>query len=556
MSSKAAVAASSAPLVCTESPVPGVNITLASLLVEAIKARRKYISKSSSSSLPKDDEKESLMKNIENKAIDTTTAFLNELRNQAESSSSAAASASRRNKANAPTNCLKFLLEIISNNSNSFHLRRAALALIREILQRSSVARAYLASGETLLDFVSTVEVLSGEECDGRGANETMLSPAALFQQEAIELIHQLALQYGQLYPKFTVASRLLGDMSAHLQLHMNSQSIGTTTGEGRRSSNQRQNIHLIRKKRDEALERGLKACQILERMIERADYCFKVLLPRWGGFNTDDERNEDKKSNALSASENSISDDASVDLEDDDSIEWEEGDAGLLSDDEAMGEDRESGNNDLDTSSHVGAVAQTLAVMERSGTLLDGKLSVEVGNQAQTSSAQTDFEPEGTHEDATKADARLELEAIVKKLSSKRMQRLNQWIHALTYADGMMERAVVDPASSAASGNAGVVGPVSLVLLSEDKRTLRGPLLQQMMKMKGELEGVLRSAEVLGVHSENGEARECEDAATPRNNAKRKRPWLSGTFTQGHQTAKKQKQIKNAKVRVIYRRK
>jgi hypothetical protein len=546
MSSKAA---STAPLVPIESPVPGVNITLASVLVEAIKAHRKFISKSTSKDRTLTEQ--NLMENIKNKAMDATTAFLNELRSQAESSSSSS-SASRRNKANAPTNCLKFLLEIISNDSNSFHLRRAALALIWEILQRSSESRAYLAAGETLLDFVSIVEVLSCDD-DGIGVNDTILSPAALFQQEAIELIHQLALQYGQLYPKFTVASRLLGDMSAHLNI----QSIGTISGEGRRANNHRHNINLIRRKRDEALEHGQKACQSLEFMIERADYCFKVLLPRWGGFNTDD----DKKSNATSVSENPTPDDGSVDLEDDDSIEWEEGDAGMLSDDESEGKDLESGNNDLDTSSHVGAVAQTLAVMERSGTLLEGKLSVQVGKQAQTSSAKSDFDSEGTNEDATRADTRRELEAIIKKLSSKRKQRLNQWIHALTYADGMTERAVVDPASSAAAAE---VGPVSLVLLPQDKRTLRGPLLQQMMKLKGELEGVLRSAEVLGVHSENGDMCEREDAvqapaAPTRKNtgaAKRKRPWLSGTFTQGHQTAKRQKQTKNAKVRVIYRRK
>eukprot|EP00984_Skeletonema_dohrnii_P008490 scaffold3126_cov138-Skeletonema_dohrnii-CCMP3373.AAC.3 len=567
MSSKAA-AASTDPLVPTESPVPGVNMTLASLLVEVIKTKRKFISKSSQSSQPNDDEKESLLQNIENKATDATTAFLNELRNQAESS----ASRRDKNSANAPTNCLKFLLEIVSNDSNSFHLRRAALALIREILQRSSDARACVASGETLLDFVSIVERIqdTGEECDATilsssssRVNETILSPAALFHQEAIELIHQLALQYGQLYPKFTVASRLLGDMSIHLQLQ--SQNIGAITGEGGRNNNQRHNIQLIRKKRDEALERGQKACQSLERMVERADDCFKVLLPRWGGFNVDDEMNDDKKSSAKSTPDNPISDDASVDLDDDDSIEWEDGDTDLLSDDEEEGKVLAS-DHDHDTSSHVGAVAQTLAVMERSGTLLDGKLSVEVGKVAPNSSTPTELESEGSNEDATKA--RLELEAIIKKLSSKRIQRLRQWIHALTYADGMMERAVVDPTASAASGNVGTAGPVSVVLLSKDKRTLRGPLLQQMMKLKGEVEGVLKSAEVLGVRSESGEAREREDSvqaaatateATLSNNAgaaKRKRPWLTGVFTQGHQTTKKQKQTKNAKVRVIYRRK
>mmetsp|Transcript_4004 Transcript_4004/g.5871 ORF Transcript_4004/g.5871 Transcript_4004/m.5871 type:complete len:87 (+) Transcript_4004:2-262(+) len=86
-------------------------------------------------------------------------------------------------------------------------------------------------------------------------------------------------------------------------------------------------------------------------------------------------------------------------------------------------------------------------------------------------------------------------------------------------------------------------------------------------MKLKGELDGVLKSADVLGVHFESGEAREgvTTTAAAAANQpqlsnnagiAKRKRPWLTGTFTQGHQTMKKQKQTKNAKVRVIYRRK
>ena len=89
-----------------------------------------------------------------------------------------------------------------------------------------------------------------------------------------------------------------------------------------------------------------------------------------------------------------------------------------------------------------------------------------------------------------------------------------------------------------------------------------------QMMKLKGELDGVLKSADTLGVQSEIGETREGDgtmQAATAtatepqlRKNAgiaRRKRPWLIGTFTQGYQTTKKQKQTKNAKVRVIYRR-
>ena len=197
-------AAAAPPLVPVESPIPGVNLTLATLLVEAIKRRRKQLS-----SLTKHDQDDTSLQNIGNKATDATTAFLNELRNQTESS--------RRRKdnkssANAPINSTKFLLDILSNDTNSLHLRRSSLALIREILLRSSDARAYVANGDTLLQFVSIVESVEdvGDDCvsdGGGGINETRLSPAALFQQEAIEFMQQLSFRYGQLYPKYTVAS-------------------------------------------------------------------------------------------------------------------------------------------------------------------------------------------------------------------------------------------------------------------------------------------------------------------------------------------------------------
>ena len=84
------------------------------------------------------------------------------------------------------------------------------------------------------------------------------------------------------------------------------------------------------------------------------------------------------------------------------------------------------------------------------------------------------------------------------------------------------------------------------------------------MMKLKGDIDGVLKSAKILGVHfesneGERGDVQAPTTEATLSNNAgaaHRKRPWLTGTFIQGNQTIKKQKQTKNAKVRVIYRRK
>ena len=82
------------PLVLTESPISGVNIELATLLINAIKVRRKYLSKSSASSsdgvlVDNDAAKEAttrqqILQTLEGNAEDATTAFLNELRRQVE----------------------------------------------------------------------------------------------------------------------------------------------------------------------------------------------------------------------------------------------------------------------------------------------------------------------------------------------------------------------------------------------------------------------------------------------------------------------------------------
>jgi len=71
-----------------------------------------------------------------------------------------------------------------------------------------------------------------------------------------------------------------------------------------------------------------------------------------------------------------------------------------------------------------------------------------------------------------------------------------------------MEERAVIDPAMAGIPGNE---GPVSLVLLSEEKRFMRSQVLQQLIKVRGEVQGVLRSAATLGI-SPDGAANKNND--------------------------------------------
>mmetsp|Transcript_22533 Transcript_22533/g.48801 ORF Transcript_22533/g.48801 Transcript_22533/m.48801 type:complete len:580 (-) Transcript_22533:217-1956(-) len=534
----------------TESPVPGVHIELASLLVQAIKARRKFLSKSSSSSTQGDDaEKESLRQSmldtLQSTADDKTATFLNELRRKVElSSASGSKSFSRRNNSTSnaptPTHCLEFLLEILSNGSNSFHLRRSGLALARGVLERSSDARTFLASGQCLLDFVSVVEGVDNDHVEEDGNNgdtsntSPQMSPKSMFQLEALDLIHNLALKFGKFYTQFTVASRLLGDVSVNFSMN---NSIGTSNndntqnGEGRSRHSRRINMRILRKERDIALECGPKACHSLERMIERADDYFRVLVPRFGGFNAESliEHETSKyniassmpasESNGLDPIDTTANDVDHGEDDDDDSIDWEEGDIDLSDNDNHIentnptSTDFHDGITSDNPSSidHQAAVAHTLDIMGRSGALLDGELAVqiiggksmEVESSAIHSAVETPADLATTTGKAADLNAEARLQNIVKKVSTRRLPRLNQWIHALSHADGMEERAVVEPA---AVGVPGIEGPVSLVLLSEEKRALRGQLLQRMMKVRAEINGVLKSAAVLGIDLEEAE--------------------------------------------------
>jgi hypothetical protein len=63
-----------------------------------------------------------------------------------------------------------------------------------------------------------------------------------------------------------------------------------------------------------------------------------------------------------------------------------------------------------------------------------------------------------------------------------------------------MEERAVMDPATAVLPGTRQIVGPVSLVLLSQEKRAMRGKMLQRMMQIREDLVGVWRSSESLGI--------------------------------------------------------
>jgi hypothetical protein len=207
-------------------------------------------------------------------------------------------------------------------------------------------------------------------------------------------------------------------------------------------------------------------------------------------------------------------------DDDDDISVDWEDGD--VKSCDEVNNDDTNRGekvSNVHTVDNHQAAVSRTLDVITRSGALLDGQLAILLGRGASTSTrTESSTQPVGepcvdtlattTTEQTTDPNtvSHRRLHNLVRKISLRHLPRLNQWIHALSHADMMEERTVVDPVSAAMPGMGGgsrsSSGPVSLVLLSQEKRAMRGTMLQRMMRIREDLVGVLRSSDSLGIRS------------------------------------------------------
>ena len=436
------------------SPVPGLDIEAATLLVQAVKARRRYFSKQTASTsaaadvgdVTAEESRQSALVELKNTADDKSKELINELKRQVQTASNTRGER-RRVEAAAPVKCAEFLIATLSDDENSFRLRRAALAVLREILVRSSDSRAFLASGRHLLGFVSLVEGVSLQN-NGQDARQEQ----SVFQLEAVELVQEMASKFGRIYTQFTVAGRLLGDLSTV------SADVASQRG---------MNMSLLRRERDAAFEHGPKACKTIRKMINRADGYFRVLVPRFGGLA---KPGIETKCGGPTDGGLTLDNDELHDLSDD-SVDWEEGDLGL---------EEDEGDHEL-------AVDQTLDVLEYSGALLDGGIAIKIG--APTTS-ETDLDQRQLSE------TRQKLQVLVDKLS-KRQPRLKQWILALSRADGMEERTLRDPANSAS-------GPKSLILLSEQKRSSRSEVLQDLLSVRNEMDHIIEAAARLGINATN----------------------------------------------------
>ena len=509
--------------------IEGVPPSLTPVLLHAIKSRRKYLAKLGSSSSadaetgaaaeaadPTDvlarvaarsdqeqqrrqaiQDADSPLERLRLASKDATTAFLNGVKREAKSGGGGRSDngwsleksqgrAPARGGATAdsvPVACLSFLLGLFSTDDGSVKLptRRAALALASELLRRSAECREAFASAERLRQFIEVVSSLgsSGRDANHNGSstntnaeNEGEGTLRALVQQEAVQLLVGLSDLYGIYSPRLSVAARFLEEREGIVL-------SSTTRGSGLGDIASNNAMADLRRGRDMAMAKVDKAHGRVKRILDRADKCFEILVPRFGSSGggsssaTGKEATQDTSTNLANAwLDDNFDDGDDDDLEDDDDIDWEEGD-----------------DNDDDGSTapedHEKAVERTLAQMERSRGIEDGGIEISLGGGDSAGSS-------GGASDATISAAREMLGRCVKLLEEKHMPRLVFWSDCLHRADNMTIQ----------TGEMSGTVQSSLVAMSPSVRKKRSETLNMVLSLKSDCSKTISSAAKLGIGS------------------------------------------------------
>ena len=324
-----------------------------------------------------------------------------------------------------PLSCFRYLWNLGQDHSR-IPVRRASLYLCASLLQKSSDCRLYVATDDNLLKWVTCV--VDGQKL---GAAEQQVS---CWQSEARACLSHLSEKYGDLYPKFCVAFLFLEQRCTF--------SRDTSPSD---TNNNAITMPDLRRLRDIAMKYGDREIEKVEKLIKRAHACLDVLVPRMGA-------SPETAIASVPSTRSVIEED-----EEDDDIEWEDG-------------DEESNEEVID---HAEAVERTLAEMVSAGGLQGGNLEINlVGKE----------DEEDSHE-ATDEKTRKILQKAVNAMESRHMKRLSSWVDALIKADGL------------------VLNGGSLVVMPVDMARKRSQLLEQLLGVKRSLASILASASRLEIN-------------------------------------------------------
>ena len=405
--------------------------------------------------------------------------------------------------ASVPVASLAFLLGLFFANDGSVKLptRRAALALASDLLQRSAECREGFASPERLRQFIEVVSSVGSSP--GRDTNRSSAGAGSdeegdaalrmLVQQEAVQLLASLSDRFGSYYPRLTVAARYLEEREgiALWQSFSSSSSSSSANSGGSGLGDLVSNNAMVdlRRGRDMAMAKVDKAYGRIRKILDRADECFEILVPRIGGRGGAPVREAMQDAITLASKWRGDDGDESDEEDDDeDGIDWEEGD-----DDDDDDDDDGIYKAPKD---HEKAVERTLAQMERSRGIEDGAIEIRLGNNGDVDAESSGGGVDGASSVTTAATRKM-LGRCVQLLDEKHMPRLAFWLDCLHKADNMViQQAVQHAENTLATVHA------SLVAMPPLLRKKRSETLKVVSALKSDCVNAMTSACQLGIGS------------------------------------------------------
>lgn len=369
-------------------------------------------------------------------------------------------------------------------------VRRSALFLSGLLLLRSKDCRFHLDQETHLADWVSNIGVkIDGsssstsrdsahDSSEARKNSNRKIVQHAFLQKEAIALIsHLVDKGFGRMYAKLAVAAK-----SLRHQCTTNTSSLLETTTSTITTPPGMANW---RKLRDFALLHGPKEIQKVRKLLDRADECLEILVPRIEGVRRPSPSSTSGGNGQSVYGENG--DDGNIngdeDSSDGDDIDWEDGN-------EIEKNGAKPASNEQNV--HLSAVEITMAAMEKTGSTLfsGGLLEIDFDRRVDDEECgNNDGVVSGSDNLSSNVNkARGKLEKIVQKLSNRHLVRLSAWLDGLRNSDNLVVR----------------VESASLVSLSPGNNDLRLELISRLSVLRQDVSTVISSASRLNIDAHN----------------------------------------------------
>ena len=365
-------------------------------------------------------------------------------------------------------------------------VRRSALFLSGLLLLRSKDCRFHLDQESHLAEWVSNI----GVKIDNINYqnSDSKIIQLVLLQKEAISLINMIVDRgFGKMYSKLAVAAKSLRHRCATSLVESSDLPLSMMTSP---------DMANWRRLRDFSLLHGRKEIQKVRKLLDKADECLEILVPRMGGiklptFSSSAGANRDEgyleevnSSNNQDSNHNHGNEniDDGEDYSDDGDIDWEDGDEI---------EEYDAKTKKDEKNLHLSAVERTMVAMEKTGEGIlfsGGRLEIDFDRQAKEECG--DNEAGNINDDHALEinKVRRRLETIVRKLSIKHLVRLSAWLDGLRNSDNL-----VKTESS------------SLVSLSQENSDLRLELIDQLSALRQDVSRIISSAMRLNIKAHKG---------------------------------------------------